>query len=536
MSDRTVVSLLRVPPFPGAKPQSFARSGHGAKSSNRQIDQLIELLSSERVGGTYWGAQPEIPAEPYTLVAVRDRTMRAKLAAELASTKRVLCSDPRLSTDPWHLVGGAETVIVDADDEVALIGAICGRNIHTLGDGRFKLVTSSKQELRAAARKHVADFAYSDPFTGEPIDARRAIELSAFWRRHIDNNRDVAAAFGIARWKRSTVSPLLWGGAETPRFGGRIPLAQTGVVTAVWRSRVRANVLARLEGGAARIAEIEDGFIRSIGLGADCVPPLSIIVDRRGVYFDPQRESDLEAMLQDGDFPRALVERAKVLRGMIVEHGISKYAASKVTTAKRRPDRHQILVAGQVEDDRAVLQGGQGLTHNLELLRRVRARKPDAHIIYKPHPDVEAGHRAGRVSCEQLTGLADEVVRTGAIAQLIDAADEVHVNTSLAGFEALLRGKAVTTYGVPFYAGWGLTTDVGPVPARRTARRTLDELVAATLILYPRYLDPLTGLPCPAEVLISRLSQGHAKAAYGPLVRLRRLQGRLKRQFAISAK
>ena len=78
--------------------------------------------------------------------------------------------------------------------------------------------------------------------------------------------------------------------------------------------------------------------------------------------------------------------------------------------------------------------------------------------------------------------------------------DEVHVNTSLAGFEALLRGKAVTTYGVPFYAGWGLTRDLGPVPARRTAKRSIDELVAAALLIYPRYLDPVTGLPCPAEV------------------------------------
>ena len=35
--------------------------------------------------------------------------------------------------------------------------------------------------------------------------------------------------------------------------------------------------------------------------------------------------------------------------------------------------------------------------------------------------------------------------------------------TSLAGFEALLRGKPVTTHGQPFYAGWGLTEDICPV-------------------------------------------------------------------------
>jgi len=108
--------------------------------------------------------------------------------------------------------------------------------------------------------------------------------------------------------------------------------------------------------------------------------------------------------------------------------------------------------------------------------------------------------------------------------------DEVHVNTSLTGFEALLRHKPVTTYGVPFYAGWGLTTDLGPVPSRRNATRTLDELVAAALLLYPRYLDPLTGLPCPAEVVVGRLGAGDEEDLR-LIVGLRRLQGKLMRRL-----
>ena len=127
---------------------------------------------------------------------------------------------------------------------------------------------------------------------------------------------------------------------------------------------------------------------------------------------------------------------------------------------------------------------------------------------------------------------ADEVVRDQPIMSLIDAADEVHVNTSLAGFEALLRSKPVTTYGVPFYAGWGLTADLGAVPSRRTARRSLDELVAAALIVYPRYLDPKTSLPCPPEILIARLAEGVPAGGNSALIWLRRLQGRLRRQLA----
>jgi capsular polysaccharide export protein len=107
--------------------------------------------------------------------------------------------------------------------------------------------------------------------------------------------------------------------------------------------------------------------------------------------------------------------------------------------------------------------------------------------------------------------------------------DEVHVNTSLAGFEALLRLKPVTTYGVPFYAGWGLTRDLGDVPARRTRKRTLDELVAAALLLYPRYLDPVSKLPCPPEILIRQVSSRPQNVPGGALVKIRQLQGRLKR-------
>jgi capsular polysaccharide export protein len=178
------------------------------------------------------------------------------------------------------------------------------------------------------------------------------------------------------------------------------------------------------------------------------------------------------------------------------------------------------------------VSGGAGLSSNLELLRRARAICPEGYIIYKPHPDVEAGHRTGAVSDDQCLKFSDEIVRDEPISSLLDLADEVHVNTSLAGFEALLRGTKVTTHGVPFYAGWGLTHDLGPVPARRTAKRTLDELVASTLLIYPRYVDPVTLLPCPAEIVVDRLTQGRTEASGGLVVRLRRMQGRVRRCLA----
>jgi capsular polysaccharide export protein len=357
------------------------------------------------------------------------------------------------------------------------------------------------------------------------------VELCGYWRRLIDGNRDIIGGMGFAFWKQSHVAPLLWGGQDKFHFYRMPPKVRSGGSIAAWSAKVAPDELASLARTKLAVIEVEDGFLRSSGLGADCVPPLSITTDSLGSHFDPARPSELELLLQEGEIDPPLLARAAQLRRAIVDAGIGKYERSSGVSVPRAGGRRRhVLVPGQVEDDRAVQTGGCGLTSNLELLRRVRAEAPDAYILYKPHPDVVAGHRRGAVSEHLCLEQADAVVDDVPISALIDMADEVHVNTSLAGFEALLRETTVVTYGVPFYAGWGLTRDLGPVPARRSAARTLDELVAAALIMYPRYLDPVTGLPCPPEVVVERLTQGQTTGA-GLLVFMRRLQGRVMRQL-----
>jgi capsular polysaccharide export protein len=284
------------------------------------------------------------------------------------------------------------------------------------------------------------------------------------------------------------------------------------------------------------VSIVEDGFLRSVGLGADFMPAASLVVDGAGIYYDPTRPSELEAVLRDTAFDAALVERARRLIQVLVARGITKYniGSGAVPDLAAPAGARRILVPGQVEDDRSVLLGGAGVAGNLDLLQRVRAANPDAVIVYKPHPDVDAGHRRGAIPDAAAAALADHVVRDVSSAALLAVIDEVHTLTSLVGFEALLRGRRVTVYGQPFYAGWGLTEDRHP-PPRRGRRLRLEELVAGALILYPRYLDPVTRLPCGPEVIIDRLSDPSLWRA-GPLVSARRLQGlavqRLKRWSA----
>lgn len=297
---------------------------------------------------------------------------------------------------------------------------------------------------------------------------------------------------------------------------------------AVWPSRSPAGLTEAARAAGVPLYRVEDGFVRSVGLGAACHPPLSIVLDRTGLYYDPSGPSDLETILATADFSAELKDRAAALAAFIVRAGISKYAAGRGPAAELPVGVRRVLVTGQVEDDLSVRLAGAGVAGNLDLLRRVRAAEPDAFIVFKPHPDVEAGLRPGHVSEAEALTYADRVLRDVAMPELLDAVDCVHVLTSLAGFEALLRGREVVTHGMPFYAGWGLTRDLaGPLP-RRTRRLDLADLVTGALILYPRYLDPVTRLPCPPEVLMARLSeQTRPRSTW--LTRVRDMQGRLLR-------
>lgn len=496
-----------------------------ATLSDGEVDRLIEQTAQLRVGGTYWAAQPQLPDRPYVLLRTGDQAAREEAVA--SSIEPVLLwMDP---ADPWHLVSGATRVIADADDEIALVAATAGVAVECLGDGRFAALRGGGRTAIRDTFRAVAAELFADPFSGQPLDAAAFIDLCAFWRNLIDTNRGIGAAVGFAFWKRPTVEPLLWGGSRDVPFVSKLPPLQEDKRVLAWKSRTSPKLLERLDISGAHVVEVEDGFIRSVGLGADCVPPLSIVVDELGIYFDPRRPSDLERLIAEGPFTPGLLDRARTLRELIVERGISKYGVGSDSIEQTRGAGRRVLVPGQVEDDRSILCGGGSVRTNEELLRLARDREPDAYIVYKPHPDVEAGHRTGAIPEAISLALADEVVRDQPIGSLIDSVDAVHVNTSLVGFEALLRGKIVTTYGVPFYAGWGLTEDLGSVPERRTARRTLDELVAATLLLYPRYVDPVTGLPCPPEILIQRLSEQPQPGSRGPVVSMRRLQGRWNR-------
>ncbi|AUI66645.1 MULTISPECIES: capsular polysaccharide biosynthesis protein [Glaesserella] len=237
------------------------------------------------------------------------------------------------------------------------------------------------------------------------------------------------------------------------------------------------------------VLRMEDGFIRSVGLGSNLVAPLSLVVDDLGIYFNVEIPSRLEWILQNQHFSNWDLTQADIIKQRLVSENIGKYNVGSQGFKLVQTEKRTILVPGQVEDDASIRLGSPKIKRNLDLLRKVRELNPDAYIIYKPHPDVVSGNRIGHIPMEEALKYADEIVETANILDCIMQVDEVHTMTSLAGFEALLREKVVHCYGLPFYANWGLTQDQLQLE-RRTRRLSLNELISAVLVYYPFYVDP----------------------------------------------
>ncbi|ELL7906746.1 capsular polysaccharide biosynthesis protein [Campylobacter jejuni] len=251
-----------------------------------------------------------------------------------------------------------------------------------------------------------------------------------------------------------------------------------------------------------KVSLVEDGFIRSISLGSDLTRPFSLIVDDKGLYIDPNKPSKLEELLQNEIFDENMLNRAKNIIKILLENRFSKYNGLKHEDLKINAKIGQkiILIPAQVEDDASMILGGFGLS-TLDLLKEVRAKNQDAYIIFKPHPDVLSGNRVGLKDEKLILEFCDEIVKDCSIDSAIKIADEIHTITSTSGFDALLRAKKVFTYGMPFYAGWGLTKDKHKCE-RRTRKLSLEELVAGALIAYPRYINPKTKTLCEIEVCL----------------------------------
>ncbi len=377
-------------------------------------------------------------------------------------------------------------------------------------DQKRKGQRSAEQIFAAAYLKYPI---WYDPFRDCLTSVGRVLDILQAQSRHWSTTRRGLIFCGVSYWKQGFIAKYLGMVGRPAIFASSAKSAVERAEAldsdvAVWASKETGEVSAECPKAGRTLWRVEDGFIRSIGLGARKIRPVSMVLDDMGIHYDPSRPSRLEQLIATSvDLPDFEIARATDLRARFVRQHLSKYnLGGPPCVVPDAGGRKRVLVVGQVEDDASVLKGAGRIARNSELVKAARYHFRDAFLIWKPHPDVEAGLRQSSGLGDALS-LVDHVASKSDIAQLLPQVDHVCTMTSLAGFEALLHGKSVTCFGTPFYAGWGLTEDLGVVPRRRKARPSLDSMVHAALIAYPYYWDPVSGMPCPVEVVLERFEQ-----------------------------
>lgn len=491
-----------------------------------------DMLTAARLDHPH--ARIVIKTHPETALGLRAGHFSAADAGDRVS----LLTDP---VSPWRLLDGAVAVYT-VSSQLGFEAILAGHRPQVFGQPFYAGWGLSADQNPVARRRRsltkVQLFAaamilapvWYDAHHDRLCSFEEAVDqLEATVRAHRED-RAGHVACGMRLWKRSRLQAVF--GQDTPLIFQDDPdkalaaARETGRGLLIWASKEPQGLPVDWP-----IRRVEDGFVRSRGLGAELVPPLSLVTDDLGIYYDPNRPSRLEQMIQTPLSPAARRRTEKLVRALL-DARLSKYNLAGAPWPDL-PDGPRILVPGQVEDDASIRLGAGKVRTNLGLLRAARDAHPDARLIYKPHPDVEAGLRPGVLAADHVQALGATLVPHADPIRLIEACDAVFTMTSLLGFEALLRGRPVTCLGAPFYAGWGLTHDLGPIPERRLRapdghplqRPDLMQLAHAALIAYPRYYDPITRRPCPPEVVVDRLVHGTDTPTGLGLRLLSKLQG-----------
>jgi capsular polysaccharide export protein len=325
----------------------------------------------------------------------------------------------------------------------------------------------------------------------------------------LTNGKPTAVLVGFSTWKTFMVNFLPEHNVIFLGHSPRVSRAQINSIRHYPRPEVFAwsyqfpdylREFCRREG--IQLTFVEDGFIRSIGLGANKSQPLSLVFDREAMHFDRNARSQLDELLETYDFDsdQSLMQQARDLRQEICTSGLSKYnftsALQKPSDLFRDKNRRRVLVLGQVEDDLSIAYGSEVKLSGNDLVRIALFENEDAQILYRPHPESLAFAKPHYSTPDEVADFCHILGPEYSLKDCIEAADTIYTVTSLAGFEAALHGKKVVVFGAPFYAGRGFTEDRDSMI--QIKRRLMPvQVLAAAYILYPRYFNPVTKAPAP---------------------------------------
>jgi capsular polysaccharide export protein len=415
--------------------------------------------------------------------------------------------------NPWPLIEDADAVFT-VSSQLGFEALMAEKPVHCFGRSyysemgqtvdHFDQPTKTEKNIKSIAELFHAAYCqyavYLDLHNRQQCSIETAIDQAICVRNQRNRLGKKIYAVRFSPWKRLATNAVLTASCGKPKHfifasSAKIAAAKNAGHLAIWG--------AGMEESQDNCLHVEDGYVRSRGLGAAYVYPCSLTVDSFRPHYDGRGASDLENLLETKVFDAPILARASALRKQLTISRVTKYNVGDVPTfPDNSSNRLRILVPGQVATDQSIRLGTNSVRTNWELVAQVRKLYPGAFIIFKVHPDVAAGHRTGGDSPIH----QDLTVSSGSITHWLDWADRIETMTSLVGFEALIREKQVGVHGVPFYAGWGLTVDHEKIP-RRIRKLTINELIAGALIYYPLYVHPKSRMPCSVERLIEYLAE-----------------------------
>jgi capsular polysaccharide export protein len=218
---------------------------------------------------------------------------------------------------------------------------------------------------------------------------------------------------------------------------------------------------------------LEEGFIRSLDLGVEGSPSFSIVEDDVGIYYDAIVPSRLENTLNSYDFDSdtPLMATAREAMDLIRHHHISKYNhapdvregffgdGSQIKSGMTR----RVLIIAQTAEDASLIYGLGNTYTTDQMIDAAVAENPDAVIYLKIHPDVLSGKKRSDIDIDSVRQRCIIIDQNFNPISLLEHFDTVYTKTSQMGFEALLLGKQCVCFGMPFYAGWGISENRGQV-------------------------------------------------------------------------
>ena len=317
------------------------------------------------------GARVVIKTHPETQMGLRP----GHFGPEHAGGRISLLSDP---VSPWRLLQGAIAVYT-VSSQLGFEAVMAGHRPRVFGQPFYAGWGLTADENPVPRRKRVLTRAqlfaaamilaptWYDPCRDRLCSFEEAVDQLEAETRAFRQDRAGHVATQMRLWKRGRLQAFF--GREKPLIFQDDPARAiaSGRSVLIWAGKEPASLSGPLLTGP--LLRLEDGFLRSRGLGASLIPPLSLVTDDLGIYYDPTRESRLERLILSPPPPGGLA-RAEMLVERLIAARVTKY--NLPGTLPALPQGWRILVPGQVEDDASIRLGAGSVRTNLGLLQPSR--------------------------------------------------------------------------------------------------------------------------------------------------------------------